>query len=154
MFIALVLNILGHVTQPWCNAVLELLNLLLKTMLGDASEGHNESKGYIPRDIRSVQKKFDLEAVTKTFATCARCSCTYPPDTREKSLATRKKSGYPERCSYKKYHGSKPCGQLLVKRTKERGQASYVPVRPYVVQDFNSFLTGLLSRPGMEEAMD
>lgn len=25
---------------------------------------------------------------------------------------------------------------------------------PYVVQDFNSFLASLLSRPGMEEAMD
>ncbi|KAG1853460.1 hypothetical protein DFJ58DRAFT_619526, partial [Suillus subalutaceus] len=80
MFIALVLNVLGHVTRPWCNAVLELLNLLLKTTLGNASEGHYGSKGYIPRDIRSVQKKFDLEAITKMFATCTRCLCTYPPD--------------------------------------------------------------------------
>jgi hypothetical protein len=66
----------------------------------------------------------------------------------------RKKSGYPEHCSYKKYHGSKPYGQLLVKRMKERGQALYVPVHPYVMQDFNSFLASLLSCPGMEEAMD
>lgn len=154
MFIALVLNILGHVTRPWCNAVLELLNLLLKTTLGNTSEGHDESKGYIPRDIRSVRKKFNLEAVTKMFATCARCSCTYPPDTEKRSSATRNRSGYPERCSYKKYRGSKPCGHLLVKRRKANGQSSCVPVRPYVVQDFNSFLAGLLSRPGMEEAMD
>jgi hypothetical protein len=47
MFIALVLNILGHVT---------CLNLLLKTMLGNASEGHDELKRYIPCDIRSVPK--------------------------------------------------------------------------------------------------
>jgi Transposase family tnp2 len=153
MFIALVLNILGHVTRPWCNAALGLLNLLLNTMLGNAPEGHG-SEGWIPRDIRSVRKKFDLEAVTKTFATCARCSCTYPPTIGKKSPAMGKKSCYPERCSYKKYRGSKPCGQLLVKRTKEGGQISHVPMRPYVVQDFNSFLAGLLSCPGMEEAMD
>ncbi|KAG1844676.1 hypothetical protein F4604DRAFT_1688992 [Suillus subluteus] len=53
MFIALVLNILGHVTRPWCNAALGLLNLLLKTMLGNAPEGHG-SEGWIPRDIHSV----------------------------------------------------------------------------------------------------
>ncbi|KAG1893135.1 uncharacterized protein F5891DRAFT_909989, partial [Suillus fuscotomentosus] len=78
MFIALVLNILGHVTRAWCNTALGLLNLLLKTMLGNVPEGHG-SEGWIPRDIRSVRKKFDLEAVTKTFATCARCLYTYPP---------------------------------------------------------------------------
>jgi hypothetical protein len=41
-----------------------------------------------------------------------------------------------------------------VKHTKEKGQASYIPVHPYVIQYFNSFLTGLLSCPGMEVAMD
>ncbi|KIK34538.1 hypothetical protein CY34DRAFT_34085, partial [Suillus luteus UH-Slu-Lm8-n1] len=79
MFIALVLNILGHITRPWCNAVLELLNLLLETMLGNTSEGHDELKRYTPHNIRSVWKKFNLEAITKMFTTCARCSCTYPP---------------------------------------------------------------------------
>ncbi|KAG2049758.1 hypothetical protein BDR06DRAFT_974981 [Suillus hirtellus] len=102
MFIALVLNILGHVTRPWCNAALGLLNLLLNTMLGNAPEGHG-SEGWIPRDICSVRKKFDLEAITKTFATCARCSCTYLPTIGKKSPAMGKKSCYPECCSYKKY---------------------------------------------------
>ncbi|KAG2047881.1 hypothetical protein BDR06DRAFT_833339, partial [Suillus hirtellus] len=48
----------------------------------------------------------------------------------------------------------KPCGQLLVKHMKEHGQVLHVPVRPYIVQDFNSFLASILSHSGMEEAMD
>ncbi|KAG2065536.1 hypothetical protein BDR04DRAFT_1161319 [Suillus decipiens] len=53
MFIMLVLNILGHVTWPWCNAALGLLNLLLNTMLGNTPEGHG-SEEWIPHDICSV----------------------------------------------------------------------------------------------------
>lgn len=142
MLIALVLNVFGHVTRPWCNAVLGLLNLLLETTLGK-SIGPT-----IPCDIRTIRKKFDLDPITQMFATCTRCSCTYPPTT------TKKKSPYPERCTYARFRGSKPCGQLLVKCTKDGGRKSWAPVRPYVVQDFNAFLAGLLSRPGIEEAMD
>lgn len=142
MLIALVLNVFGHVTRPWCNAVLGLLNLLLETTLGK-SIGPT-----IPCDIRTIHKKFDLDPITQMFATCTRCSCTYPPTT------TKKKSSYPERCTYARFRGSKPCGQLLVKCTKDGGRKSWAPVRPYVVQDFNAFLAGLLSRPGIEEAMD
>ncbi|KAG1764321.1 hypothetical protein EDD22DRAFT_740422, partial [Suillus occidentalis] len=73
MLIALVLNIFGHVTRPWCNAVLGLLNLLLETTLGK-SIGPT-----IPCDIRTIRKKFDLDPITQMFTTCTRCSCTYPP---------------------------------------------------------------------------
>jgi hypothetical protein len=53
-----------------------------------------------------------------------------------------------------KYRGSKPCGQLLVKTTKSGGIRIAVPLRPFVVQDYNDFLAGMLSRPGMEAAME
>lgn len=142
MLIALILNVFGHVTRPWCNAVLGLLNLLLETTLGKST------CPTIPSDIRTVRKKFDLDPVTQTFATCTRCSCTYPP------APTRKKSPYPERCTHQRYRGSKPCGQLMVKCRKGEGGKTWTPVRPYVVQDFNAFLAEMLSRPGIEEAMD
>lgn len=142
MLITIIMNILGHITRPWCNAVLGLWNLLLETTL-------RKSTGpTIPCDIRMVQKKFDLDPVTQIFATYTRCSCTYPP------TMTGKKSLYPECCTQCKYRGSKPCGQLLAKCTKNKGQKSWVPVCPYVIQDFNTFLGGLLTRPGIEKAMD
>ncbi|KAG2744782.1 hypothetical protein P692DRAFT_20655160, partial [Suillus brevipes Sb2] len=83
MLIALILNVFGHVTRPWCNAVLGLLNLLLETTLGKSTSR------VIPSDIRTICKKFDLDPITRTFATCTRCSCTYPP------VTTKKKSQYP-----------------------------------------------------------
>ncbi|KAF9224268.1 hypothetical protein BS17DRAFT_680437, partial [Gyrodon lividus] len=30
MFVLLIINIFGHVTWPWCNTTLALLNILLK----------------------------------------------------------------------------------------------------------------------------
>ncbi|KAG2336028.1 hypothetical protein BDR05DRAFT_832650, partial [Suillus weaverae] len=83
MLIALILNFFGHVTRPWCNAVLGLLNLLLETTLGK-STGRA-----IPCDICTIRKKFDLDPITQMFATCTRCLCTHPP------VTTRKKSPYP-----------------------------------------------------------
>ncbi|KAG1736388.1 uncharacterized protein EDB91DRAFT_1083356 [Suillus paluster] len=48
MLIALILNVFGHVTRPWCNAVLGLLNLLLETTLGKTN--------YL--DVRYLHKMF------------------------------------------------------------------------------------------------
>ncbi|KIJ09730.1 hypothetical protein PAXINDRAFT_27055, partial [Paxillus involutus ATCC 200175] len=86
LLIALILNIFGKLTRPWCNATLGLLNMLLRTVLGTPVESHgaNERQSeieheYIPRDIRAVRKRFDLEPSTRTLAVCVRCSCIYAP---------------------------------------------------------------------------
>ena len=152
MVIALVLNVFGHITRPWCNALLGLLNLLLTTILGDptveAGKSAQSGSGYLPSDIRTVRKKFDLDPSTHTYATCPCCCCTYPPD------GGRGQSVYPERCAFKKYQGGKPCGHLLVKVEKHGGTKVTQPIKPFVVQDYGDFVAGLLSRPGMEEAME
>ncbi|KAF9230555.1 hypothetical protein BU15DRAFT_69095 [Melanogaster broomeanus] len=62
LLITLILNIFGHVTRPWCNATLGLLNLLLGTMLGTTPEApasaspSDTEHEHIPRDIHTVQK--------------------------------------------------------------------------------------------------
>ncbi|KAG1810690.1 uncharacterized protein BJ212DRAFT_1302402 [Suillus subaureus] len=55
-----------HVTCPWCNAVLGLLNLLLETTL------RKLTCPTIPSNICTICKKFNLDPVTQTFATCTR----------------------------------------------------------------------------------
>ncbi|KIK80622.1 hypothetical protein PAXRUDRAFT_158166, partial [Paxillus rubicundulus Ve08.2h10] len=45
---------------------------------------------YIPRDIRAVQKKIDLEPSMHTLAVCIRRSCTYAP------IVKGKLTTYPE----------------------------------------------------------
>ena len=63
------------------------------------------------------------------------------------------RSVYPEHCVFKKYRGSKPCGHLLV-RVAKHGGTKVTPIKPFVVQDYRDFVAGLLSRPGMEEALE
>ncbi|KAH7904269.1 hypothetical protein BJ138DRAFT_1019358, partial [Hygrophoropsis aurantiaca] len=85
-FIALVLNVFGHVTRPWCNATLGLLTVLLKAAFSVGKDAPSEREQLLlngfPRDIRTVRKIFDLEAKTIVYAACPRCSCTYKPDVR------------------------------------------------------------------------
>ena len=101
MVIALVLIVFGHITCPWCNVLLGLLNLLLSTILGDLTveTGKSAQSGgeYLPSDIRTVRKKFDLDLSTHTYATCPRCCCMYPPD------RGRGWTVYPKHCTFKKY---------------------------------------------------
>ena len=101
MVITLVLNIFGHIICPWCNALLDLLNLLLTTILSDLTVKTGKSaqsrSGYFPSDIRTVWKKFNLDPSTHTYATCPHCYSTYPPN------RGRGQSVYPECCAFKKY---------------------------------------------------
>ncbi|KAF9231263.1 hypothetical protein BU15DRAFT_16399, partial [Melanogaster broomeanus] len=84
MLIALILNVFGHVTRPWCNATLALLNILLKTATRNSTHlkttPTKQLDDAIPCDIRTVRSKFELEPITKVYATCLRCCCTYAPD--------------------------------------------------------------------------
>ena len=140
MIIVLVLNIFGQITRPWCNMLLGLLNLLLTTILGESTTeiGENtQSRGgesvHLPSDICMVHKKFDLDPSTHTYAIYPFFCCTY--STIEKG----KWSAYPECCTFKKYQGSKPCGQLLVRTTKHGGTKLTSPIKPFVVQDYSNF---------------
>lgn len=126
--------------------VLELLNLLLQTVLRKDTHAPQEENRYIPHDICTVHKKFNLEPSTQTFATCIRCCCTY--------ALMSKKTTYPKRCTFMWYHGGKPCRQLLIRTIKSGSSRVCTPVQPFVVQNFNNFLVGLLSHLGMEEAME
>ncbi|KIJ10609.1 hypothetical protein PAXINDRAFT_45471, partial [Paxillus involutus ATCC 200175] len=83
MFVALILNVFGHVTRPWCNTTLALLNILLKRAFHNDTHSTTtptvQPDNVIPRDIRTVRTKFELEPITKIYATCIRCCCTYAP---------------------------------------------------------------------------
>ncbi|KAG1721815.1 uncharacterized protein EDB91DRAFT_1064233, partial [Suillus paluster] len=58
MLIVLILNVFRHVTRPWCNAVLDLLNLLLETTLEEST------CPTIPSNIHTIHKIFDLDLIT------------------------------------------------------------------------------------------
>ncbi|OBZ65836.1 hypothetical protein A0H81_14169 [Grifola frondosa] len=61
IFIALVLNILGHVSRPSCNLVLRMLKILLQSIFeekGGPTQAESRILLNFPRDIRSVRKAF------------------------------------------------------------------------------------------------
>ena len=101
-----------------------------------------------PHDLRSVRKAFDVEAKTVTYAACPRCSCTYAPQMASDV------SIYPSHCTWKEFPTSQPCDEPLMDAKIIDGESMRYPKRPFVVQDFDAFVANLLSRPGVEEALD
>ena len=111
---------------------------------------HNEDllKGF-PQDIRTARKLFDVEATTTTYAACPICSATYRVE-EGKTL--------PVNCDWKRYPNAKPCGTKISKLVLRDGDGDRrmvrVPIRPFLIQDFDAFKASLLSRPGMEAILD
>ena len=147
-FIALILSVFGNVTRNWCNGTLRLLALLLESLFNMEDDREKKILNHFPRDIRTVREVFDVEPTTITYAACPKCSATYPPGKKGKI------SIYPARCTWQAYKGGKTCGTTLTTRRVVDEQSVRAPIRPFIVQDFAEFKAGLLSQPGMEDAMD
>ena len=111
---------------------------------------HNEDllKGF-PKDIRTARKLFDVEPTTTTYAACPTCSATYRIE-EGKTL--------PINCDWKRFLNAKPCGTKISKLILRDGDGDRrmvrVPIRPFLIQDFDAFKASLLSRPGMEAILD
>jgi hypothetical protein len=105
-------------------------------------------KGF-PRDIRTARKIFDVEATTTTYAACPTCSATY---------CVKEGKKLPVNCDWKRYPNAKSCGTKISKLVLRDGDGDRrmvrVPIRPFLIQDFDAFKASLLSRPGMEAILD
>lgn len=148
----LVLNLFGHVTHRWCNFTLKMLHNILQEAYGGDGRKLNGREIKIlenfPHDLRTVRKAFDIEAKTTTYAACPKCNCTYAP-LMEGDLAI-----YPSNCTWREFPTSEACAESLVESRIVEGQSMRYPKRPFVVQNFDAFVANLLSRPGVEEALD
>lgn len=151
VFIVLILKLLGHVPRGTCNFALRMLKVLLDTALrqGPQPLSYREKKilDHFPRDIRGVRRAFDLEAVITIYATCPSCCCTYAPSFSDKIPV------YPSRCQHRSGPRSKPCNSRLTTNRVLNGESIRAPIRPFVTQDFEAFVGGLITRPGMEEIL-
>jgi len=97
MFTAVILNVMANVRQLPCNFVLRMMKQLLQLTLNDSSWKD------IPQDIRTTCKKFDLDPVMTTFATCLACSSLYAP------TEVNGKQTYAVQCTFKHFPTSRPC---------------------------------------------
>jgi hypothetical protein len=152
MFIVLNLNLVAGTGRDFCNTTLQLLLYLLEEVfLRDKGILTNEEQRLlkdVPKDVRGVRKAFHIEPKITTYAACPACSSIYPP-------TSTNPPHYPKTCTYKRYPVSDACGIRLTKLDGAyKGESVYVPRKPYVVQDFSSFLGRFYSRALIEEAIE
>jgi hypothetical protein len=145
--------VFGTLVREWASTglklQLELLKLAFGRQKGGISVGDRNLLDGFPKDIRSARKIFDVEVATTVYAACPVCSATY---------STEEKNELPLWCSWKTYPNARSCGAKLTKLALEsvdgKRQMKRVPIRPFLVPDFDAFKANLLSRPGMEELLD
>jgi hypothetical protein len=148
LFIVVCLSTLAGMSDVWCNKTLKLMKILYLTLTNDAAMQRDQIADNFPIDLRTAMKAFPIQAQTITYAVCPLCCCTYKPQMSEDGVLV-----YPGRCS-NQYPGEQGvCGVKLTKPGVHRGESIRIPIRPFVVQDMNSFVARMLSRPELEEAL-
>lgn len=150
------LNIFGHVSRSMCNMVLGMLSLTLRCAWSSGGASPSSHANAIidafPDDVRGVKKRFNLSPITIIYATCPLCSCIHKPTV---SSSDPTQLVYPLRCTNRRSAKSPICNSLLLKSAVNHKQESIqVPIRPYIYQKFAHFQARLLSRPGVEAAIE
>ncbi|THH28038.1 hypothetical protein EUX98_g6153 [Antrodiella citrinella] len=90
----------------------------------------------IPDDMRTLEKRFNLDVKTVAYAVCPTCAYTHEPDHSERD------STYPATCTYRHYPGSPPCATPLLKHGK--------PIKLFHYYPFFTWFGRLLALPGMQ----
>lgn len=150
VLLVVILNTLGHVARPMCNMALGFLrySLTLAFNRGNKPTRHEDDiKNHFPRDIRTARQVFDIEPDVTIYACCPSCCFLYAPKNGQVPE-------YPAICDYRRHPNSSPCGTRLTKRGVVNHESIRVPKRPFAMNNFNEFIAGLLSRPGIEDTMD
>ena len=148
LFQVLVQNSLGYSTRSSSNFWLQSLkNDVMQTMGNDMSPADKEFLRIFPADIRTARKLLGGPK-TITYACCPACNSLYPPQHEDGVLV------YPYVCTSEPCQLRGGCKLLKVGSTPDgKGKSIGVPQHPFVMQDFHDFVARLLSRPGMEAAI-
>lgn len=146
MMIVMVLSAFYHVFHVGCNSTVVALLENLKIALsfdGSAMDSHKQRVvKAVPVDIRTVRKKFDVDAVTVTYAVCPACHRLFAPR-MEDGIAH-----YPLTCDKKIGATTKYCNRsLAIPAVSNDGQSIRIPEKPFVVQSLDAFKARLLNEP-------
>ena len=146
LFQVLAQDCLDHL--PWCSSNLQLKFLkdnYEKTMNNTSSPMEKAFLDSFPTDIRVAQKLLGI-LKTITYACCPICSSLYPPKD-EDGVPT-----YPYECTSEPCRIRGRCNLLKLGSTPDR-KGTGVPKRPFVMQDIHDSVVRLLSRLGIEIAI-
>ncbi|KAF9231763.1 hypothetical protein BU15DRAFT_7436, partial [Melanogaster broomeanus] len=108
IFLVLALSLLCGISQRQASFTLAVLKLIMDWLvpLANLSEEHKAALKGIPRDYRTLLKRFDLDPRLRSYTCCPSCFALYKDSLHE-----------PETCTYRKAPDQPPCGASLF-RTK------------------------------------
>lgn len=161
--------LLFHATESHCNFLAKsfetVIGLTLIVQGGFAPEPYS-----IINSIPRIVKLFRIRPELEEFACCSLCCAIYPPEdgrfpekctavpiilknenTKQKKLKKKKRAAQHRQVEPKP---GDPCGALLSRWERRKGDAILRPRRTFQYQSLKKWLGRLLSRPGIEEAMD
>lgn len=140
MFLGIVLNVISHVARDVPDFVLQtvaiIVRLSFETTPTPMTAVQQDVLDQLPPNLHSALRRFNLSARTITFAACPVCHALYRPTTPSVPGV----SIYPNSCSSRPHPDSQVCDTVLLDDKTRK------PVRPYVVQDFKDYSSGLLSQ--------
>lgn len=145
-YIVILLHFFGRLTHIWSNIALKLMRIMLRVTSSPDAQPERcppllaDLLKTFPLDIRTAKKVFGMDADIDTWAACPKCHFTYPP------------TQYPLICTAKQAH--RTCNARVCKSRVRNNQSVLTPIKPFEVQNFDSFKASLISRPGIEELLD
>lgn len=152
LFLVVALNVVAGCSRNTCKFVLQVIKILIEITLRrggrDITQEDMEMLNKFPKDPRTARQALNIEPTTTTYACCPKCSFPHPPKNRGKGVME-----YPALCQNRRFKSEKPCHTLLTKKGVRNQESIRVPIRPYVMQDFHSFLGRLYSQDGIEESI-
>ncbi|KAF7367760.1 hypothetical protein MSAN_00840000 [Mycena sanguinolenta] len=129
------LHIICGLSRDASSRVLKVLGLIIGMITAPGDDYH------IPQDVRTAVAHLSIEPVITRSICCPTCFRAY-------SLES-----LPQTCFARKTSGSDPCNTPLWVERQTRAGRKVVPRRLYSTQNFHSWLSHFLSRPGMEELL-
>ncbi|KAJ3553937.1 hypothetical protein NP233_g12530 [Leucocoprinus birnbaumii] len=142
---AVALHLLAGCSQTMGSFCLQMVKLAMKALTTDP--GQRRVIDSVPADIRTARKLFASDPGIIVYVACPNCHTLYAPESRN-GLEI-----YPVCCSHARFPGKPPCSTRLCKMGVHRGLSIRVPIRPYAMQSFISFLGNFYSCPGIEAAL-
>ena len=160
LLLVTVLHTLAAAARLDCSFILAGLRYVIFTCLVHAEVNTRRARHLadsIPKDVRTAIAHLGLEPDVTIYASCPICCALYPPDPKTPH------SPYPRKCTAVPDAAHGPCDSDLVEtrtvqQRKSKGKSGskslHAPIRPYPVQNLRSWISKLLSRPGIEQSME
>lgn len=145
--LALAQRVFAQTSKQGANILLRIIHMFglsLVSLGGPPNLLQSTALDSIPKDIETIERRFNLDASTVLHAVCPNCNYTYPPFYHPESPS---KPSYPDFCSNKSPPDAPPCGTPLL-------QSSGAPVKVFEYYSFLQWLSHFVAQPHVEQLAD